>query len=70
MTLKGEIVFEKLEGGVWIFKGDDGKTYQLAGGDRLLKKPGARAELEGEVQDIPSAAMRGPVFRVTSYKFL
>lgn len=70
-TITGEVVFEDLEGGIWVFRGDDGKTYQLAGGDRHLKKKGARAELEGEVLgDLHSHAMRGPIFRVKRYRFL
>ncbi|MBX5484215.1 MAG: hypothetical protein IRZ16_20505 [Myxococcaceae bacterium] len=70
MKLTGVVAFEDLEGGVWVFRGDDGRTYELAGGDRHLKKEGARAELEGEVQAIPTAQLRGPVFRVTRYRFL
>lgn len=71
MTLTGKVEFTDLEGGVWVFRGDDGKTYQLAGGDRHLKKDGARAELQGEVLDgVSSIAMVGPVLRVKQYKFL
>ena len=53
-----------------MFKGDDGKTYQLAGGDRHIKKNGSRAEVEGTVEDRVSLGMAGPVLRVTSYRFL
>lgn len=70
MTITGEVRFEDLEGGVWVVRTDDGNTYQLAGGDRHLKKNGKRAELEGELQDGPTAAMVGPVFRVKQYRFL
>lgn len=70
MTLTGEVAFQDLEGGVWVLKGDDGVTYQLAGGDRHLKKNGRRAEVEGEVEHASTFAMVGPVLRVKRYVFL
>lgn len=70
MTVTGEISFQDIEGGVWVVRADDGATYQLAGGDRHLKKNGRRAELDGDLEERPTAAMVGPVFRVTRYRFL
>jgi len=53
-----------------VLEADDGKTYLLAGGDRKIKKSGARIEAEGDV-DAASAtlAMVGPRFVVTRYRF-
>lgn len=70
MKLTGTISYLELEGGVWVFKADGGRQYQLAGGDRKLKKDGARAEVEGEVRDVFTAQMVGPVFEVKSYRFI
>ena len=71
MKLTGKVVFKDLETGVWVLEGDDGKTYQLAGGDRKIKKPGARIEAEGEVDgDAVGFAMVGPKFVVKTYKFV
>lgn len=69
MKLTGRVVYRDLEGGVWVLEGDDGRTYQLAGGDRKIKKDGQRITAEGSIQrDTVTAAMVGPVFNVTSYK--
>jgi hypothetical protein len=71
MTLTGRVVFRDLEGGVWVLEGDDGRTYQLAGGDRKIKKDGQRIEVQGDVaRDMLTAAMVGPVFNVASYRFI
>lgn len=71
MTLEGKVVFQDLEGGLWVFEGDDGKTYLLAGGDRKLKKSGARVSLEGDVDGASlTTAMVGPRFVVSRYRFL
>ncbi|MFZ5469149.1 MAG: hypothetical protein ACOZIN_06875 [Myxococcota bacterium] len=71
MKLSGTVVFRDVELGVWTLEGDDGRTYQLAGGDRKLKKDGARIEAEGEVDlHALTAAMVGPIFTVKSYRFL
>ncbi len=69
MKLNGKIAFKDVETGVWVIEGDDGKTYQLAGGDRKLLKEGARVEADGEVDDDTlGIAMVGPRFVVKSYK--
>ena len=71
MKITGTIEKRDLEGGVFILKGDDGKIYSLAGGDRGLKKPGTRVEVDGKIDDDAMGfAMVGPVFRVQSYKTL
>ena len=70
MKLTGKVVYRDLEGGVWVLEGDDGTTYQLAGGDRKIKKDGQRVEVDGDVdKDALSFAMVGPLLKVKSYKF-
>jgi len=71
MKLTGRVVFRDIEGGVWVLEGDDGRTYQLAGGDRKIKKDGQRVEVEGDVaRNVMTFAMTGPVFNVASYRFI
>ncbi len=71
MKLTGRVAFKDLETGVWVLEADDGKTYLLAGGDRKLKKDGARLEAEGSVDgQRATLAMVGPRFVVASYRFL
>lgn len=66
----GKIAFRDVETGVWVLEGDDGQTYQLAGGDRGLKKDGQRVEIEGNVERGGiSLGMVGPILNVKSYKF-
>jgi hypothetical protein len=68
--LSGKVVFRDLETGLWLLEGDDGRTYQLAGGDRGLKKDGQQVEIEGTVDaDAITIGMAGPVLRVKKYKF-
>ena len=71
MKLSGRIAFRDIETGVWVLEGDDGRTYQLAGGDRKIKKDGQRIEVEGKVEsDTVTFQMVGPVFNVASYRFI
>ncbi len=71
MKLTGKVVYRDIEMGVWVLEGDDGRTYQLAGGDRKLKKDGHRVEVQGEVDEaVMTAAMVGPVLNVGSYRFI
>jgi uncharacterized protein DUF5818 len=71
MKLTGRIVFRDVETGVWVLESDDGRTYQLAGGDRKIKKDGQRVEVEGKVdKDVMTIHMVGPIFNVASYRFL
>ena len=70
-TLKGRVVFRDVEWGVWVLEGEDGSTYQLAGGDRGLKKDGKAIEVQGRVdRGALTGAMVGPVFHVERYRFL
>jgi hypothetical protein len=71
MRLTGTVAYRDLETGVWVLEGDDGKTYQLDGGDRKIKKDGGRIEAEGDVvKDAVTIGMVGPVFRVKTYRFV
>ncbi len=69
MKLTGTVVYRDVEGGLWVLETDDGKTYLLAGGDRKIKKNGARIEAEGDVdEETLGFAMVGPRFVVSSYR--
>jgi cob(I)alamin adenosyltransferase len=71
MKLTGSVAFRDVESGVWVLEGDDGHTYELAGGDRGIKKNGRRVEVEGDVDSQAiSIGMVGPILRVTRYRFL
>jgi len=71
VKLKGSVVFRDVETGVWVIQGDDGNTYEIAGGDRHIKKSGRRIEVEGDVDgQAVTAGMVGPLFRVKKYRFL
>ncbi len=71
MKITGTVTFRDVETGVWTLEADDGKTYLLAGGDRQLKKDGARLEAEGDVDvDSHTLAMVGPRFVVKTYRFI
>jgi len=70
-TMTGTVRFRDLETGIWMLEAEDGKLYVLAGGDRKLKKNGARISAEGHVDaESPNLAMAGPRFVVKSYSFL
>jgi Protein of unknown function (DUF5818) len=71
MTLTGIVGFRDIESGVWVLEADDGKTYLLEGGDRKLKKSGARVEAVGRVDaSSVTLAMVGPRFIVERYRFI
>jgi hypothetical protein len=69
VKITGTVQREDLAAGAFVLVADNGQKYQLAGGDRGMKKPGARIEVEGDVDvNGVSAAMTGPIFRVKSYR--
>ena len=71
MKLTGKVAFRDVETGVWVLEGDDGRTYELAGGDRKIKKDGQRIEVDGAVdRGALSSSMVGPIFSVKKYRFL
>ncbi len=70
MKLSGKVAFRDIETGVWVLEADDGKTYLLDGGDRKIKKNGARITAEGTIDNASmTSAMVGPRFVVKSYSF-
>ena len=69
MKLSGKVEHVDVGTGAFVLVGDDGKRYQLAGGDRSMRKAGQRIEVDGDVDaDAVSSAMVGPVLRVKSYR--
>ncbi|MBI3925694.1 MAG: hypothetical protein HY319_09150 [Armatimonadetes bacterium] len=67
MTLKGTLEKTDLEGGVWVFKTDDGGQYHLDGLESRFQKDGKRLEVEGDIdRGGVSIGMMGAVFRVVS----
>lgn len=69
MKLTGKVERVDVGMGAFVIVTDDGKRYELTGGDRGMKKPGTRIEVDGDVDPgAVSAAMVGPIFRVKSYK--
>ena len=69
MKLTGRVSFRETEGGVWVLESDDGRTYQIVGGDGRLRKSGQRVEVEGEVDSTAlTFAMVGPVLKVKRYR--
>ncbi len=71
MKVTGTVSFRDLEGGVWILEGDDGRIYEMVGGDRRLRTEGQRIQVDGEVeQGASSLAMLGPVLKVKGYRTL
>jgi hypothetical protein len=68
-TFRGVVKKNPLEGGFWELHTDDGKKYQLQGGDDKLRKEGARVEVEGKVdKGAMGIGMTGPVLAVSKYK--
>jgi hypothetical protein len=71
LKITGTVKFVDLETGVWLLESDDGKKFVLRGGDRKIKKNGARIEAEGTVDsDSLGVEMSGPLFVVKKYSFL
>jgi hypothetical protein len=68
---RGVLKKNDLEGGFWELHTDDGKRYQVAGGDDELRTEGARVEIEGKVDKAAfGIGMTGPILQVTSYRWL
>lgn len=71
MTLTGTVRFLELEGGHWVLEADDGRRLLLAGGDRGLKRDGARVRVEGSLDAASlTVAMVGPRFVVARYAWV
>ena len=71
MKIQGQLEHSDLEGGSWVFRAQDGSTYQLEGLPSQFLKNGARLEIEGEVdQGGFSLSMMGAVFQVKQARSL
>ena len=71
MTIQGTLEHSALEGGAWVFRADDGNSYQLDGLPSNLQKDGAKLELEGSVDEgMMTIGMMGSVFQVSKARSL
>jgi hypothetical protein len=67
-SYRGTVRKNDVEGGVWELEADDGRRYQLRGGDGGLKVEGQRVVVKGKVaDDAMGIGMTGPVLKVTSW---
>jgi hypothetical protein len=67
MRVRGKVERRDLEGGIWQLVAEDGKRYTLVGAVGRLK-PGARVEVDGNVDEGFGLAMAGPQLRVTNIR--
>jgi hypothetical protein len=68
---KGVVQQNALEGGFWELRAEDGKRYQLSGGDGGLRKAGQRVEIDGKVdKGAMGIGMSGPILAVKAYRVL
>jgi hypothetical protein len=66
---RGTIRHNALEGGHFQLVADDGTTYEVDGSDPILRRDGARVEIDGSVDRTAlSLAMTGPRLKVKSVK--
>jgi hypothetical protein len=66
---RGTIKHSDLEGGHYLLAADDGMNYELEGQDPLLRRDGARVEIDGSVaRTTLSLSMTGPRLKVKSVK--
>jgi hypothetical protein len=66
---RGVVKKNPLEGGLWELHTDDGKQFQLQGGDGGLRRDGQKVEIEGKIdKDAMTIGMTGPVVAVRSWK--
>ena len=66
---RGTIRHNALEGGHFQLLADDGTVYEVEGNDALLRRDGARVEIDGSVARAAlSLAMTGPRLKVKSVK--
>lgn len=71
MKLSGTVQKIDMGSGVFVLQADDGRSYQLRGGDRALRQAGKRVEVDGDVDaGAMSAGMTGPVLNVRGFKAL
>jgi len=66
---RGTIKHNALEGGHFQLLADDGSSYEVEGNDPLLRRDGARVEIDGSIDRTAlSLAMTGPRLKVKSVK--
>jgi hypothetical protein len=66
---RGTIRHSALEGGHFQLTADDGKTYEVEGNHPILRRDGARVEIDGSIDRTTlSLAMTGPRLKVRSVK--
>ncbi|MGB8295712.1 MAG: DUF5818 domain-containing protein [Polyangia bacterium] len=66
---RGTIKHNALEGGHFQLLTDDGTSYEVEGNDPLLRRDGARVEIDGSIDRTAlSLAMTGPRIKVKSVK--
>jgi len=69
MSFRGTVKKNPLEGGIWELHAEDGKRYQLAGGDDKLRHEGLKVEINGKIdKQAMGIGMTGPTIAVKSYK--
>ncbi len=62
---RGTVRRSDLEGGHWQLEADDGTTYVLEGATKAIEQDGAKAEVDGAVdEEAMGIAMTGPILRV------
>lgn len=68
-TLQGIVKFVDIGMGGWGFETNDGKKFELIGGDDALRKHGKKAVLKGKIRDdLMSSGNFGPIFEVLDAK--
>jgi hypothetical protein len=66
---RGTVKYSDLEGGHYQLVADDGTAYELEGADPLLRKSGARVEVDGTIDRAAlSFTMTGPRLKVKSVR--
>ena len=69
MSYRGTVKKNALEGGIWELHAEDGKRYQLQGGDDALRAEGLTVEIDGKIdKQAFGIGMTGPTLVVKSYK--
>jgi hypothetical protein len=67
----GTVKKNALEGGFWELHADDGKHYQLQGGDNSLRVEGQKVEIEGKIEkNAMGIGMTGPILSVVKWEKL
>ncbi len=67
MTVRGHIVYEDIEGGIWGIRGDDGNNYLPVDGlPGRFRKVGRRIKAEVTPVTVFTTSMWGRTVRLTS----